>query len=281
MTFTFLLLLSLVSSSIQLPAHQNEQKCKSFDNMLSAMGMDIEDYDRIVAHGIHSLYLEDIREIFEPNALENNGLPVLNYDLRAENPIWPNSPLVGYDDSLKSYAFKTMDFVFSHDSPDFMLNKATTVEKLGHAFHMQQTWLLAKEHYIQFKENPLANAEEICACSNDVQSNGVIEMLKMAAQALATYPSQEIPTILMDWVPNFHTWSSKMAKKTRMQELPKENKKIFKKQTEQEAKYWTPGEVSGYEGWQQFKVMLQKGLINDDQNKALGLFIYCKLNHQN
>ena len=59
---------------------------------------------------------------------------------------------------------------------DFMLNKATTVEKLGHAFHMQQTWLLAKEHYLHFKENSLADANEICACSNDVQSNGVIEM---------------------------------------------------------------------------------------------------------
>ena len=72
-----------------------------------------------------------------------------------------------------------------------MLNKATTVEKLGHAFHMQQTWLLAKEHYVQFKENPLIDAEGICACSNDVQSNGVIEMLKVAAHLLAVYPTQE------------------------------------------------------------------------------------------
>ena len=72
-----------------------------------------------------------------------------------------------------------------------MLNKATTVEKLGHAFHMQQNWLLAKEHYIQFKEKSLADFKEICACSNDVQSNGIIEMLKMAAHALANYPTQE------------------------------------------------------------------------------------------
>ena len=74
---------------------------------------------------------------------------------------------------------------------DFMLNKATTVEKLGHAFHMQQIWLLAKKHYLQFKENPLADAKEICACSNDVQSNGVLEMLNMVAHALASYPNEE------------------------------------------------------------------------------------------
>ena len=47
-----------------------------------------------------------------------------------------------------------------------------------------------------------------------------------------------------------------------------------------DGKYWTPGEVSGYYGWQGFKQMLQRSLTNDEQNKALGLFIYCKLNHQ-
>jgi hypothetical protein len=35
-----------------------------------------------------------------------------------------------------------MDFVFSHDNPNFMMRKATSVEKLGHAFHMQQVRLV-------------------------------------------------------------------------------------------------------------------------------------------
>ena len=35
-----------------------------------------------VAHGIHSITLEDIRHYFDPEATESNGVPTLNYDLK-------------------------------------------------------------------------------------------------------------------------------------------------------------------------------------------------------
>ena len=37
-----------------------------------------------------------------------------------------------------SISFQTMDFVFSHDGPDFSFNADTVIEKLGHAFHMHE-----------------------------------------------------------------------------------------------------------------------------------------------
>ena len=40
-----------------------------------------------------------------------------------------------------------MDYVFKSDNPDFMISKATTVEKLGHAMHMHEIWARAQIEY--------------------------------------------------------------------------------------------------------------------------------------
>jgi hypothetical protein len=40
-----------------------------------------------------------------------------------------------------------MDFVFSNDAPDFIVNMDTTVEKLGHAYHMQEIWTKTQPIY--------------------------------------------------------------------------------------------------------------------------------------
>lgn len=64
-------------------------------------------------------------------------LIVLNMDMSAPNMILDNSPLVGYDPKISGFGLRTMDFIFSNDNDHFMINKATTVEKLGHSFHMQ------------------------------------------------------------------------------------------------------------------------------------------------
>jgi len=51
--------------------------------------------------------------------------------------ILDNSPLVGYDSRISGFGLRTMDFIFSKDNENFMIPKATTVEKLGHSLHMQ------------------------------------------------------------------------------------------------------------------------------------------------
>jgi hypothetical protein len=58
------------------------------------------DFGMTIGHGVHSLYLEDIRHFFEPDAKEENGIPVVNWDLSSPDRIWMNSPLAGYDKNL-------------------------------------------------------------------------------------------------------------------------------------------------------------------------------------
>ncbi len=61
-------------------------------------------------------------------------------DLSASNLVLENSPLVGYDSRISGFGLRTMDFVFGNDNPNFMIKTITSVEKLGHAFHMQAVW---------------------------------------------------------------------------------------------------------------------------------------------
>jgi hypothetical protein len=54
-----------------------------------------------------------------------------------------------------------MDFVFTNDHQDFLVNKLTTVEKLGHAFHMHAVWAKTQKRYLELKKNLPANMNQV------------------------------------------------------------------------------------------------------------------------
>jgi hypothetical protein len=71
------------------------------------------------------------------------------------------SLIAGYDPSIPNFALRTMDFVFRNDAADFIINKDTTVEKLGHEYHMQNLWTKTQPYYLQMKQTPPENADEV------------------------------------------------------------------------------------------------------------------------
>jgi hypothetical protein len=81
----------------------------------------------------------------------------------SESPLIKKKEISIVDSSLNdllpnSYPLRIMDFIFSKDSTTFFTPNYTTVEKLGHAFHMQDVWLHSKEHY-----NKVRSHSFICA----------------------------------------------------------------------------------------------------------------------
>ena len=72
-----------------------------------------------VGHGIHALSLEEIRHFFKAEATEENGIPTVNTDFRAENSILYNAPLWGYNDRFTTWSLKIMDFFMLNDKPYF------------------------------------------------------------------------------------------------------------------------------------------------------------------
>ncbi len=71
--------------------------------------------------------------------------------------------LSGYNLSLSDYSLQIMDFIFSHDNPYFLVNKLTTVEKLGHAYQMHAVWAETQKFYLELKKNPPANIDQVKA----------------------------------------------------------------------------------------------------------------------
>merc|ERR1712142_606660 len=51
------------------------------------------EYAHIVAHVTHSLTLNDIRAFFKKDADENNGIPIVNFNLTDEKLVLANAPL--------------------------------------------------------------------------------------------------------------------------------------------------------------------------------------------
>ncbi len=54
-----------------------------------------------------------------------------------------------------------MDFIIRNDNPDFLCNKLTTVEKLGHAYQMNAVWTKTQKLYLQLKKNPPSNIDQV------------------------------------------------------------------------------------------------------------------------
>ena len=92
----------LASSSWGLPTSRVNEVAVTCQDIFDLDGMRMEDFALAVAHGSHSLFLEDLRFYFEADAPEDNGIPILNYDISStgSEAIWPNSPLAGYDEKL-------------------------------------------------------------------------------------------------------------------------------------------------------------------------------------
>ena len=69
-------------------------------------GLNYSSFWHGAAHGIHSLYLEEIQHFFEPEAKANNKIPVVNPNMSAEQVILLDSPLAGYDEDFYTMSLK-------------------------------------------------------------------------------------------------------------------------------------------------------------------------------
>jgi len=133
-----------------------------------------------VAHGIHSITLEDIRHYFKSNATEENNVPTLNYDLKDPSTVLPHAKLYGYDTSFFTIGMRQLDQVMRDmDKKDWYLTNYNTLERLVHTIHMNEVWAKAKVHYDSISLQNIG--EDVCACVKDTKHNGILKMLPFLA----------------------------------------------------------------------------------------------------
>jgi len=137
-----------------------------------------------VAHGIHDITVEDLREFKGDVPCAGNGVPTVNRDLRSESAVLPSAPCLDDGDSpFATPAMRVVDAALTRmDDMNYDIGTTSGLQRLVHAFHMREVWALASAQYQALAADPPGRAA--CACALDVDGNGVLEELRLIASSL-------------------------------------------------------------------------------------------------
>jgi len=137
-----------------------------------------------VAHGIHDITVEDLREFTGDVPCTGNGVPTVNRDLRSESAVLPSAPCLDDGDSpFATPAMRVVDAALTRmDDMNYDIGTTSGLQRLVHAFHMREVWALASAQYQALAADPPGRAA--CACALDVDGNSVLEELRLIASSL-------------------------------------------------------------------------------------------------
>jgi len=258
------------------------------DQIMTNNGLNFSSFWHGAAHGIHSIYLEEIREYFEPNTTIHNKIPVVNPDLSAEQTILFDSPLAGYDEDFRTMALKVMAYFMTHDKPDFATQGLNTLEKLTHQYHMHEIYKAAAPIYRRMKNNP-PNDPELCPCVNDITGNGILLEMVNIAQQLKYFNSMRRPrngraVASRDYSVLGGLFNYKRDKRSADEDITEYEETYLTHSNKENAEQllavrpWIPNTLQGPEQWVSYEAMLTKSMLNEEELNDFAVFMYCKLN---
>jgi len=292
-----------------LPNEDSEENSEKGDmekcnETMARNGLNFSSFWQGAGHGIHSLSLEEIRHYFEPDAPEENRIPVVNTNLTAENTILFNAPLRGYDDDFKTMALKVMAYFMLNDKPYFYEQGVNTLEKVTHQYHMHEIYAAAAPIYRKLKDDPPTDPE-LCPCVNDVTGNGIlVEMVNIAKQLKYFARQPRRGCSRRDSRSYSRTYSRSYDKciprrRWNLYRRPGRGKRDVTNQTklieQVEEQYledsskenawklmglkpWKANTFTGPEQWVSYEAMLTWSMLSDEELNDFAMFIYCKLN---
>jgi len=282
-------------------ANNGDEEKETCDEIFANNGMNYSTFYEGAAHGIHSLSLEEIRHFFKADAPEHNRIPTVNIDFRSEDVIHFNAPLWGYENRFDSWALKIMDWFMLNDQPYLYQNRANTMEKITHQYHMHEIYERASVIYNELVENPPKNVNGFCGCATDLTDNGIMsEVVNIARQlkhfggksrtGRAREPSCEI--IILFYVQIYRCPPSR-GKRSIEDEEEEDTTALMDnylanstKETASEIVFssskWTPGTLVGpkFDNWVPYSAMMTYSLPDDNGIRDFAHFMYCMLNHQ-
>lgn len=141
-------------------------------------------FDATVAHGIHSLTLHELKK-FDPLATENNFVPTMNCDMRAEIAILSYAPDLKSKDNdiFFTEPMKVLDSILSLEE-SWSTSSFNPLERVAHAFHMRELWARAKKEFDQIGKAKEAPNDDFCACVMDIENNGIMDVMRSTVTAM-------------------------------------------------------------------------------------------------
>jgi len=151
-------------------------------------------FPMFVAHGSHSLTLNDIQAFFKTNAKKKNGISIVNFNLTADEILLPNAPLIVPDKRFSSSALFALNHVLSHmEDNEYGFKNGNALDRVAHALHMQETWQNAAKVYktltnkrkpgkLPAKQEKTWNAT--CSCLDQVYGEWISKSLLYIAKQI-------------------------------------------------------------------------------------------------
>jgi len=169
-----LLFLGIIASSVILTAGKDCAKLFERKSITS-------NYPKHVAHGTHSLTLNDIQAFFKPDADENNGITIVNFNLTDENILLPNAPAI--QSSFSFSAMFALDHVLSNmEDNSYDFKNGNALDRLAHNLHMQETWANAAKVYKKMKR--MNSKKRLCSCLDEVYGPWITKSLLYLAKEM-------------------------------------------------------------------------------------------------
>jgi len=261
----------------------DKEKCKI---IMERNGLNFTTFRHGAGHGMHSITLEEIRHFFEPDAPEENYIPVVNTNLIAEEEILFHAPLLGYDENFKTMALKVMAYFMLNDNEHFYVRGVNTLEKLTHQYHMHEIYVAAGPIYNKLKNNP--PDPELCPCVNDVAGNGILSELQKWVHHQRHHFDKKCRNgayIDKSKCPNKKNKSQGKQDLRDKTEIIKHREKMYLDDSSRQnamnlmkVNKWTPNTLTGPEQWIPYQAMLTWSMLMEDELMNFTMFMYCKLN---
>lgn len=221
----------------------------------------------VVAHGIHDISVEDLREFHSDVPCQNNGVPTVNRDLRAEQGVLLDAPCVhkGKSPFVAGSSMHLVDMVLSKmDDTKYDVGRYSGMERLVHAFHMRHVWSMAGAEYKKLEVAPPQS--QICACALDIDENGVMKMLRFLALQIRE------PDLMygwrtmvdgkrMSWDSNLYDYAFFPKDRAESDVLSRKASRVPRLRTSQD--------------WAAWKSLMARMLPSD--HRDLAVFLYCAL----
>merc|ERR1719309_1178264 len=294
MTLHVLIFLFFPLLAVGLPATNEgtEESPPTCEDTFALSGLNYTSFYHGAAHGIHSLSLEEIRYFFKADAKEDNKIPTVNIDFRSEKAIHFNAQLWGYEDRFDTWALKIMDWFMLNDQPYLYQNRANTLEKITHQYHMHEIYQSAAEIYKELVKTPPEDVIDVCKCTNDLTDNGILTEVVNIARQLKHFGEKSRQGRARG-VDKYKLKYKSRQKRSDIEEdsedievlmknfLENSNEETADKLISSDAG-WNPGQLYGpdYDKWVPYAAMLTYSIPSDDGIKDFAYFIYCMLNHQ-
>lgn len=263
-----------------------KETMKQCDEIMYDNGLNFSSFWLGAAHGLHSISLEEVRHYFEPEATEENKIPVVNTNFSAEQTILFNSPLRGYDEDFKTMALKVMAFFMINDKPYFYQQGVNTLEKLAHQYHMHEIYAAAAPIYRRMKEDPPADPG-LCPCVNDATGNGILEELVKIAKKMKFFARKKRIDL------GYKVSLGYKSERGRRKQSAEKTKEVISKYEEEyladstkenagkllDIQPWKPNTLVGSDQWISFEAMLTWSMLDEEELNDFAVFMFCKLNH--